>query len=199
VLAASRAWLAMGTAFAVGACVAWFIPREALDWQPQLALRQPWRLWSAALVHFSPTHLVANLLGSAVVVAFGIAARLPRRAAIAWLVAWPLGHAALSLQPQLLHYGGLSGVLHAGVAVAALHLTQRERGHRRAIGSAVLAGLVIKIVFEQPLAGPTQALPGWDFRIAPLAHLTGAAAGLLCGAVAEAIAGPRSGGTTIAR
>jgi rhomboid family GlyGly-CTERM serine protease len=172
--------------------MAWFIPREALDWQPQQVLTQPWRLWTAALVHLSPLHLAANLLACAVVAAFGVAARVPRPAAVAWLAAWPLGHAALSLQPQLLHYGGLSGVLHAGVTVAAMHLAWRERGHRRMIGAAVLTGLALKLVLEQPWAGPTQALPGWDFRIAPLAHLTGAVAGVLCGAVAEAIAGRRA-------
>lgn len=189
---ASRAWPALCAALALGACLGWFAPREVLDWQPQHALAQPWRPWTAALVHLSPLHLAANLLGCAVVAAFGIAARVPRHAALAWLAAWPLGHAALSLQPQLLHYGGLSGVLHAGVAIAALHLAWRAPGHRRTIGAAVLAGLALKLVFEQPFAAPTQALPGWDFRVAPLAHLTGAAAGALCGAVAQAFAGDRS-------
>ena len=87
---------------AVAAGLAWFAPREALDWQAQQAWGQPWRCWTAALVHLSPLHLGANLLGCAVVAAFGIAARLPGRATLAWLVAWPLGHIALQLQPQLL-------------------------------------------------------------------------------------------------
>ena len=188
----ARAWVAIATGLALASLLLWFAPREALDWQPQRALAQPWRWWSAAFVHWSPLHLAANLLGSVVVAAFGIAARVPRHAAWAWLAAWPLTHAALAWQPLLLNYGGLSGVLHAGVAVAALHLAWREQGRRRAIGWAVLAGLGVKLALERPWAGPTQQVAGWDFAIAPLAHLTGAVAGLLCGAVAEAVASRRT-------
>jgi rhomboid family GlyGly-CTERM serine protease len=173
---------------ALGALAMWPAPRAALDWQPASALSQPWRLWTAAFVHWSAQHLLANLLGCAVVAAFGIASRSPRHATWAWLGAWPLTHAALLLQPQLLHYGGLSGVLHAGVAVAALHLVWHERGRKAAVGWAVLAGLIIKLVLEQPWAAATQAVSGWNIRIAPLAHLTGVASGLLCGAFAEVIA-----------
>lgn len=186
-----RAWASMATGLALGALALWSAPREAFDWQPGLALTQPWRLWTAAFVHLSPLHLQANLLGCAVVAAFGIVAGLPRAATWSWLAAWPLTHAALMLQPRLLHFGGLSGLLHAGVAVAALHLAWRERDRARWLGRAVLAGLVVKLLFEQAWAGPTQAVPGWDIRIAPLAHLTGALAGLLCGAVAQVIAGRR--------
>jgi rhomboid family GlyGly-CTERM serine protease len=189
---ASRAWLALCAALAVGSAVAWFAPRDMLDWQAQLALAEPWRPWTAGLVHLSPRHLAINLLGCAVVAAFGIAARVPRHAALAWLAAWPLAHAALALQPRLLHYGGLSGVLHAGVAVAALQLVGRGEGRRRLIGIAVLAGLALKLALERPLAGPAQWLPGWDFPVAPLAHLTGAATGVLCCAVAQAFAGRRA-------
>ena len=91
---ASRAWLALCAALAAGAALAWFAPRDLLDWQPQQALAQPWRPWTAGLVHLSPRHLAVNLLGCAVVAAFGVAARVPRHATLAWLAAWPLGHAA---------------------------------------------------------------------------------------------------------
>ena len=186
-MARSRAWTAISIGFALAALAGWPAPREALDWQPSLALAQPWRLWTAAFVHLSPLHLQANLLGCATVAAFGLVAAVPRSAAWAWLAAWPLTHAALALQPQLLHYGGLSGLLHAGVAVVALHLAWRDRGRRRAIGWAVLAGLAAKLVLEQAWLGPTQAAPGWDIPIAPLAHLSGAIAGMLCGALALAL------------
>lgn len=178
----------MATLLALASLLLWFAPRDALDWQPQRALTQPWRWWSAAFVHWSALHLVANLAGCVVVAAFGVAARVPRHAAWAWLAAWPITHVALAWQPLLLNYGGLSGVLHAGVAVAALHLAWRAQGRRRAIGWAVLAGLAVKLALEQPWAGPTQQVAGWDFPVAPLAHLTGVGAGLLCAAVAQAIA-----------
>jgi rhomboid family GlyGly-CTERM serine protease len=187
-----RTWTGLTIVLALGAILAWPAPREALDWQPQLALAQPWRLWTAAFVHWSPMHLQANLLGCVAVAAFGVAARLPRHATWSWLAAWPLTQAMLALQPLLLHYGGLSGVLHAGAAVAALDLVLRAGWRRRMIGWAVLGGLAAKLALERPWAGPTQIVPGWDIAIAPLVHLTGTVAGLLCGAVALALARPRS-------
>jgi rhomboid family GlyGly-CTERM serine protease len=189
----SRAWALLSIGLALAALALSTVPRDMLDWQPALASAQPWRLWSAAFVHLSPLHLQANLLGCAVVAVFGLVAGVPRSALWAWLAAWPLTHAALALQPQLLHYGGLSGLLHAGVAVAALHLAWRETGYRRLIGWAVLAGLAAKLIGEQAWLAPTQAVVGWDIRIAPLAHLSGAIAGLLCNAVVLALTAPRAG------
>ncbi len=185
---APRAWAAIATGLALGAVLLWTTPGTAIDWQPRLALSEPWRIWSAAFAHLSPLHLQANLLGCAAVAAFGVAARLPRHAAWAWLVAWPLTHASLMLQPQLSHYSGLSGVLHAGVAIGALHLVWCARGRRQAIGWGVLAGLALKLMLEAPWTGPTQAAPGWDIPIAPLGHVSGAVSGLVCGATAQFMA-----------
>ena len=152
-----------------------------LDWQPALALRQPWRVITAAWVHLSGQHLVGNLVGAVLVAAYGQAAGCGRRAALAWALAWPLSHAALALQPTLLHYGGLSGLMHAGVAVASWQLLRGDRGQRRAVGAAVLAMLALKLLLEAPWqGGPLRHEPGWDIVIAPLAHTTGALAGLLC-------------------
>jgi rhomboid family GlyGly-CTERM serine protease len=179
-------WLATTALLAAAAAALWSAPRELLDWQPARALGEPWRLWSAAFVHWTPRHLGANLLGCAVVAAFGVAARVPLRATAAWLVAWPLSHAALALQPALTSYGGLSGVLHAGVAIAAWHLLHQDHGRRQQIGAAVMAGLVIKLLLEKPWGAPTQQVPGWDFAVAPLAHVTGAIVGIACAALADA-------------
>jgi rhomboid family GlyGly-CTERM serine protease len=190
-IARTWAWLAIG--LALGALAAWSLVREALDWQPALAFAEPWRLWTAAFVHLSPLHLQANLLGCAVVAAFGIAAGLPRSASWAWFAAWPLTHAALALQPQLVHYGGLSGVLHAGVAITSVYIVALQPGRRRWIGVAVLAGLAAKLVLEHAWAGSTQAVAGWDFRVAPFAHLTGSLAGLLCAALTIRATGSKQG------
>jgi rhomboid family GlyGly-CTERM serine protease len=180
-------WLALTALLAAVATALWFAPRELLAWQPAHALDQPWRLWSAAFVHWTPWHLVANLIGCAVVAAFGIAARVPVRCTLAWLVAWPLSHAALALQPALTSYGGLSGVLHAGVAIAAWQLLRHDSGRRRQIGAAVMAGLLIKLLLERPWGAPTQTVAGWDFAVAPLAHTSGAIAGIVCAALADAV------------
>jgi rhomboid family GlyGly-CTERM serine protease len=180
-------WLAMTALLAAAATALWFVPRELLSWQPARALDQPWRVWSAAFVHWTPWHLGANLAGCAVVAAFGIAARVPVRCTLAWLVAWPVSHAALALQPALTSYGGLSGVLHAGVAIAAWHLLRHDSGRRRRIGAAVMAGLAVKLLLERPWGAPTQAVAGWDFAVAPLAHTTGAIAGTVCAVLADAV------------
>jgi hypothetical protein len=49
----------------------------------------------------------------------------------AWVCAWPLTQLGLLMRPDLSHYGGLSGVLHAGAAIVALHLVWRGARARR--------------------------------------------------------------------
>jgi rhomboid family GlyGly-CTERM serine protease len=185
----STGWLVLSAGLLVAATVGWFAPRAALDWQPALALAEPWRAWTAAAVHWSPWHLGINALGCVVVAVFGVTAGVPGRSALAWFAAWPLGHVALALQPALTSYGGLSGVLHAGVAVAAWHLTRHDAAvARRRVGALVLGGLAVKIALESPWGAPTRQVPGWDFAVAPLAHATGAVSGLVCAWLADGAA-----------
>lgn len=181
----SLAWIGTAALLAALAALFWFAPREGLDWQPGLASSQPWRAWSAAFVHWSAWHLVANLIGCVVVAAFGAAARVPPRASLAWLVAWPLSHVALAVQPALASYGGLSGVLHAGVAIAAWHAVRNTARWQRLVGLAVFLGLASKLALEASWRAPVQVMPQWDFPVASIAHLTGALAGLLCAAIAD--------------
>jgi hypothetical protein len=111
-----------------GATLATAPPARALDWQPALGLHQPWRLWTAAWVHWSRPHLLVNVLGAGVVAFVGWRARLDGGAALAWFVAWPLTQLAMAalgaerVGAAMPHYGGLSGVLHAGVVVLGLSL-----------------------------------------------------------------------------
>ena len=182
----SRTWLALTVLLTGGAVLALMLPAAWLDWQPDRALQQPWRAWTAAFVHWSDLHLGTNLLAAAVVGAFGWAAPVSREQAWAWAAAWPLAHLGLWLKPDLAHYGGLSGVLHGGVAIVCVGLLVRSRGARRAIGAAIMLGLVIKLGTESPWGPALQRSAEWDIAVAPLAHATGAAAGLLCGALALA-------------
>jgi rhomboid family GlyGly-CTERM serine protease len=186
--AAPRTWWTLCGIAAAGALGGWLLPAPLIDWQPGLAAAEPWRWWTAAFVHWSPLHLGANLAGVAVLAAFGWAAALPARAAAAWALAWPLTQGTLLLQPALAHYGGLSGVLHAGVAVGATVLVLHRQGRARAIGALVAAGLLVKILLERPWAGPLAHPAGWDIAVAPLAHAGGALSGLVC---ALLVAGPR--------
>ncbi|MDP1899223.1 MAG: rhombosortase [Rubrivivax sp.] len=181
-----HAWVALALALAGASLAAWWLPSPWLDWQPDLAWAQPWRAWTAAFVHWSPLHLGANLGAAAVVAAYGRAARVPSGLALAWAAAWPLTQFGLLVRPELAHYGGLSGVLHAGVAIATLWLLVAEPGRRRWIGGAVFAGLGVKLLLEQPWGPLLREGGGWDIATAPLAHASGAAAGLLCAALALA-------------
>jgi rhomboid family GlyGly-CTERM serine protease len=178
------AWTRVAAALAAAALLGWWLPAPWLDWQPALALSEPWRWWSAAFVHWSPLHLGANLAGALLVGALGHAARLPPALAWAWLAAWPLTHLALAVQPALAHYGGLSGLLHAGVAIVAVTLCWRGARRQRWIGVLLAAGLTVKLLLEAPWLGPLQRRAGWDIAIAPLAHLSGAIAGAACAALA---------------
>ena len=191
--APGRAWLALALALALASVLAWWAPAAPIDWQPARIATEPWRAWSAAFVHWSALHLGANLGAAAAVAAFGWAAQVPLRATLAWCAAWPLTHLGLLLRPELAHYGGLSGMLHGGVAVVVLWLLATGHGWRRTIGALVGAGLLAKLLLEQPW-GPVLRQPAdWDIAVAPLAHATGAVAGLLCGALALALGRPGRG------
>lgn len=195
--ASAWTWAALAVTLGLGSLVVFGLerwgaasdwrPSLALDWQPSLSASQPWRAWSAGLVHFSERHLAANLAGCVLVAALGLAARVPTRCVVAWALAWPALHLGLWVQPALTHYGGLSGVLHAGVAVVAVHLLLRPSRAQRHIGALVLAGLAIKLVSEAPWAGAISHPDGWDVAVAPGAHVSGVLAGLLCAALAETL------------
>ena len=259
------AWVMLAALLCVGAIVVTAIAAErgtplidaslamALDWQPALGLREPWRLWTCAWVHWSAAHLAVNAVGALVVAFVGWRARLSRSAALAWFLAWPTTQLLMAtlgddrLGPSMPHYGGLSGVLHAGVVVLGLTLawplaripdrlragaaasrldagfvatrasviepsritegpwamtSLEELGavtglpastleqapfepdpgqdlRRRWIGVAIVAGTLMKVVFEAPwdLAPRPSAVLGMS--VAPIAHACGVAAGLL--------------------
>jgi rhomboid family GlyGly-CTERM serine protease len=174
------AWALPAAVLALGSLAAVFLPSALLDWQPALAWTQPWRWWTAAWVHWSMLHLLANFAGLALVTALGLLARLPARAAWAWALAWPLTQLGLLLRPELPRFGGLSGVLHAGVAIAALQLLRSSAEPRqRLIGGLLLLGLALKLAFEAPWGPALQPRPGWDIAVVPWSHLCGSVAGLL--------------------
>jgi rhomboid family GlyGly-CTERM serine protease len=187
--AAERAWIGLAAGLCVAAVAATLsgIAPNAIDWQPARAAIEPWRALSAAAVHYSTLHLAANLAGAALVAALGAAAGVTPAAVAAWACAWPLTQLGLWVRPDLAHYGGLSGVLHAGAAVVAMHLIWNGVGARRAIGAALAAGLVCKVLIEAPWGAPLRVGTDWDFATAPLAHATGLVAGTLCAAAAQLV------------
>ena len=186
-----QAWTLLAALLALGSIAAWWLPAAWLDWQPA-RVAEAWRWWTAGFVHWSPLHLAANAAGLLLVALLGRAARVPAACAWAWALAWPLAHLALLARPALAHYGGLSGVLHAGVAVVAAWLLLAARGRRRAVGAAIAAVLALKLALERPLGPLLQQPAGWDIAVAPLAHLSGALAGAALGAAAALWAARRA-------
>ena len=184
-------WLATSAALALSAAAAWWLDRSRIDWQPALAWSEPWRWWSAALVHWSVMHFWANLLATALVAAYGWAARVPARVAWAWIVSWPFTQLALLAKPELLHYGGLSGLLHGGVAAVTVWLVLRGQGAQRTVGWMMLIGQVVKLLVEEPWGAALHAPSELDVAVAPLAHASGSMAGALF--TLAVLAGRKSG------
>jgi rhomboid family GlyGly-CTERM serine protease len=180
---ATKTWLALTAIFMLTSLVAWPLNHQAIDWQPSLAFTQPWRAFSAAFVHYSPMHLGANLVGAVLVGLFGWAAQAPRHMAIAWLISWPFTQFGLLVQPELLHYGGLSGVLHAGVFIVCVQLMFAGTSTQRRVGAATLLVVIAKVLLEAPWTGPLSHPAEWDIAVAPMAHASGVVAGLLTGVV----------------
>lgn len=188
----ATAWVGVAVVLAAAALLGWRLPPERLDWQPALALGQPWRAWTAVGVHYSPAHLIGNLAGVALTGLCGWAVRVPARLAGAWLAAWPLTQFALLVRPDLLHYGGLSGVVHAGVAALVVWvLTTARTRAQRWVGGALAFGLLVKLVSESPWGPPLRHSEAWDIAVAPVAHATGVLAGVVCAVIALSL--PRRG------
>jgi rhomboid family GlyGly-CTERM serine protease len=177
------AWVGVAVFFTALGLLGGFAPHSLLDWQPVLAWREPWRAFTAVGVHYSAHHLWANVAGVALAGLFGVAARVPARLAWSWLAAWPLTQWGLLIKPELAHYGGLSGVVHAGVAAVIAYVLITGNRTQRWVGCAVLTGFCGKLISETPW-GPALRYPaGWDIAVAPIAHATGSIAGALCAVV----------------
>lgn len=171
-----RAWLALCLMAALGALLAWWgADPHSLDWQPTQLAAQPWRLLTAAWVHGHPLHLAANLAALGLLALAGWRVPVTTRDALALALAWPLTHALLLMVPSLAHYGGLSGWLHAAVAIVALRLV--ALGQR--MGWLWLAALALKLALESPWGEAARTLPGWPMPVVPAAHALGALAGAL--------------------
>jgi rhomboid family GlyGly-CTERM serine protease len=183
---AGLAWLALTALLGLSAAGGGLLPHEWLDWQPSLLSAQPWRSLTAIGVHYSAAHLVANLLGVVLVGALGWTAKVSIPMVWAWAMAWPLTHLTLLFQPELAHYGGLSGVLHAGVAVVAVHLVWVGTPAQRFLGAVIAAVLLAKVITESPWGPPVfHAVLG--IMVAPLAHAGGAVAGGVCALACAAL------------
>lgn len=192
----ATAWCAVALALAVPALALGWTPFDAaradplhaaLLWTRDAVWSEPWRCWTAAWLHGSAPHLLGNLLGTLLVALLGVVARLPRRAAWAWLLAWPLTQLGLVLDARLPAYGGLSGVLHAGVAVAAVGLLARPPLRR--LGVVVLLSLLVKVGWEAPWHAALLPSASLGIAVAPLAHACGVVSGVASAVVVGMVCG----------
>ncbi|MES2089691.1 MAG: rhomboid family intramembrane serine protease [Pseudomonadota bacterium] len=139
--------------------------------------------WTCAWVHSNAQHLRLNLAGLILLLGLAWVFKLPTRAALAWLAAWPLTHLALLLDPRLESYWGLSGVLHAGMAVIATTLIVARPTDNipppRALGWVLMIGLIAKSWMENPHLAAIVHRPELSMNVAPLSHLAGITTGSL--------------------
>jgi hypothetical protein len=163
-----------------------FLVWDAVSW----ALR-PWTLWTAAWISASDGSLGANLLAFLILSVLGGAVGAGRGAAIALLVAWPLGTLALLAWPQVTQYSGLGEPVHAAAMVLAAALA--GRGALKPLAVVAVAAMGLKLIAERAWTQPVAFDPSWGSNVGYAAHLTGALAGALCGLVARIVdrAAPR--------
>lgn len=170
----------------------WPLLAQSLVMRPDAGIGQaPWVWWSTVWLHGSVPHLLRNLAGLGLVAALGGLIRPSRTVALAAWLAWPLTQLGMLMQPTLGSYVGLSGVLHASVVVLALHaLTKPSRQplhphEQRPIPAlrlgaiALLLGMAAKVLMENPWGDALVASAASAINVAPWAHLSGCAAGVL--------------------
>ena len=159
-------------------------PPDTWALHPSAGLHQkPLSLWTCAWLHANTRHLMANLGGLALILSMGWILKLPPRAALAWLLAWPITHLALLLDPRLDTYYGLSGVLHAGLSIIATSLITQANPDRAAKGTALygwalLLGMLAKCWLENPDWQALLPRPGLDMHAAPMSHWAGTLVGI---------------------
>ena len=138
-----------------------------------------WRLFTGHLVHFTPTHLGYNLM-----VFIPMAWLLESQSSKGFaglIISWAggMGMALWALEPNLHYYGGLSGMICAGIAYLALGYT-REKAPIGILAKLALVLLLGKIILEFRQGGsilPHGANP--KFVPLPLVHALGMAVGLV--------------------
>ena len=176
---------------ALGGMAAWLWGNGQLAWQAATWVQRPWVLWTAGLAHLSGAHLLGNLLGLAVLAVLGTCLHAGTAAALALVLAWPLGTLALVWWPQVASYSGMSGLLNAMAAVLWAHAALR--GGAKPVSFTIFAVLVLKLLSEHAWSQPVAFDPNWGFNVVYAAHLAGALAGAACGLLFSAIAQARTG------
>ena len=198
----ARDWLLLCAVHGVASMLLWWAGPDlvdALTWQAMDWQGQAWTVWTTAWVHTNTPHLIGNQMALGVMAALAWVIHPPRLCTLAWLLAWPLTTVTLLWWPQIGYAVGLSGVLHAGAAVLAVHLLFKRMAvpKARRWGGLLALAVLGKLLLEQGWAQPVVWNPGNEMSVVRAAHLAGAAWGMLLGLFTVWLAdgwrlGPRS-------
>jgi rhomboid family GlyGly-CTERM serine protease len=155
--------------------------REVLSFlRPAIAEGEFWRLATGHFIHLGWPHLVLNLAGL-MLVWYIVGAAFELRCWLIIIVATVVGMdiGFWFLEPQLLWYVGLSGLLHGLLAAGIVGEFRSGRVEVRVLGGLVIAKLVYEQLFG-PLPGSEEASGG---AVIVAAHAYGAVSGVIAAAI----------------
>jgi hypothetical protein len=184
----AKLWLSLCVAHAVGSMLVWWMGDRlsaVLIWRADDWFERPWSLWTSAWVHMNTQHLISNQLAVGALAAMAWVLKPGLRASAAWLAVWPLVPLVLPMWPHIGYYAGLSGLIHAAVAVVGVYLLAGRSGVRvaRRWGLMLLLGVAAKLLFERSWQWPVVWSDSLGISVVQSAHLVGAAAGAVLMAV----------------
>ena len=184
----SGSWLLLCALHAVASMLLWWAREGVVDvfiWRADGWTAQPWTLWTSAWVHLNTPQLIFNQIALGALTAFAWVVRPNWTCTLAWLLAWPLGQLSLLWWPQIGYAVGLSGLLHAGVAVLAVQLLRRRIPIPKAKRWGGLLALVLlgKLLLERGWAYPVVWDGANDMSVVQAAWFSGTLAGGLLGAL----------------
>jgi membrane associated rhomboid family serine protease len=182
----ARDWLLLCAVHGVASMLLWWASKdlaEALTWQAMDWQSRPWTLWTTVWVHMNTPHLIGNQIALGALAALAWIVHPPRLCTLAWLLAWPLTTLTLLWWPQIGYSVGLSGVLHAGALVVAVHLLFKRMAvpKARRWGGLLALAVLAKLMLEQGWVYPVVWNSGNEMSVVQAAHLAGSAWGLVLG------------------
>ena len=179
----AKLWLSLCLLHAVASMLVWWggaAVARAFTWHADNWWQHPWTLWTTPWVHINTPHLIGNQLAVGALAAMAWLVRPNAVASVAWLLAWPTLTLLLPLWPHIGYAVGLSGLIHAAVAVVAVHLLlcqDKWVPNSRRWGGLLAFGLCAKLGLEQGWHWPVVWSSSADMSVVQAAHLTGAVAG----------------------
>jgi hypothetical protein len=174
----SRSWLLLCALHAVGSMLLWWAGESAykpLVWRADHAWQAPWTWWTSAWVHLNTAHLISTQIAMGMLAALAWVVRPSRRSTVVWLLSWPLLQLSLLVWPQIGYAVGLTGLLHAGVAIVGVDLLLRRIRipKARRWGSLLLLALLVKLLIEQAWRQPVVWNAADDMAVVQALHLSG--------------------------